>query len=83
MAGEILVLLLGVPAGYLIAWMARDELKEGRVWFRFLVIVSVISVIGFWIYGFDEGAWTLGFIGIVSVISLVKSFDKKWVRKKV
>jgi prepilin signal peptidase PulO-like enzyme (type II secretory pathway) len=82
MIGEILILLLGIPAGYLIAWLGRDELLAGRVWFRVLVIVSIIGVVGFYLYGFSASAWTMGFVGIVSVIGLVKSRDKKWTRKR-
>ena len=70
---EIIILILAVPVGYLIAWMARDELENGKKWFRILIIISVIGAIGFWLYGRRAEALTSGFIVIVSLISLLKS----------
>jgi hypothetical protein len=80
---EILLLVLAIPAGFWIAWLARDELVQGRKWFRILIIVSIIGIIGFWIYGFPYISFTMGFILIVSFISLAKSDDKKWVKRKL
>jgi len=72
---QIIILVLAIPMGFLIAWMAKDELIVGRKYFRILVILGIIGLIGFWIYGFKEIALTCGFIGIVSLVSYVKSFD--------
>ena len=80
---EIIILLLAIPFGFLIAWYARDELVAGEKWFRSLFVVSIIGVIGFWIYGFYVVSWTMGFIGIVSLVSLMKGKDKKWIRSKL
>jgi hypothetical protein len=41
----ILILLCGFPAGYFIAWLARDELAESRKWFFILAVLSAISII--------------------------------------
>ena len=80
---EIIVLLLAIPVGFLIAWMARDELIEGKRYFRFLIIFSILGVIGGWLYGRSVEALTFGFIGIVSLVSFIKSEDKKWTKKRV
>ncbi len=78
MISEIIILLLAIPSGYLIAWLARDELIVGRKWFRVLIILSII--VGIWFYLVDViyVSWTAGFIFIVSLISLMKSNDEKW-----
>jgi ABC-type Fe3+ transport system permease subunit len=70
---EIVILLLAVPVGFFIAWLTKEELRMGRKWFRILIVVSLIGIIGFWIYGVSYVSWTFGFIGIVSTISLVKA----------
>ena len=78
---EIIILLLGIPVGYLIAWLARDELVLGRRWFKILIILSFL--VGITSYFLDSIYITLTmvFIIIVSFISLIKSRDKRWIRK--
>ena len=80
---EIIILLLAIPSGYLIAWLARDELEDGKKWFRILIIVSIISGIWFYLIGLFYISLTSGFIFIVSLISLIKSKDKKWIKSKI
>ena len=70
---EILVLFLAIPVGYLIAWLAKDELASGKKYFRILIIISILGIIGFWIYDFSYISWTFSFIFIVSLISFVKA----------
>ncbi|MEK6844077.1 MAG: hypothetical protein AABX83_01480 [Nanoarchaeota archaeon] len=78
---EIIILLLAIPTGYLIAWLANDELVIGRKWFTALIIFSFLS--GFIFYFIDKIYITLTnvFIIVVAFISLMKSYDKKWIRK--
>ncbi len=79
----ILILVAGFPAGYLLAWLARDELLAGRKWFLFLSAVCLIAAI---VLTFIESSLklqiilTLFFTIIVSQIAMWKSYDKKWVR---
>jgi len=75
---EILIVLLAIPIGFLIAWNARDELKQGKEWFRVLMIASVIVGIWFYLTGDQYITWTSLFIFVTSLISLIKSEDKKW-----
>lgn len=77
---ELILFLLSIPVGFLIAWMARDELVKGRRWFRILIIASVVGVSWFWLLGMREISWTFGFILVISMIALVKSQDKKWTK---
>lgn len=70
---NLFLLLLAIPVGFLISWMAKEELKQGRRWFRILVIAGILGGIGFWIYGFIIESLTMFFICIVALVSLVKS----------
>lgn len=72
MITEIILLLLAIPTGLLVAWLAKDELKSGRKWFKALVIASLALTLFFWIFGFAYISLTLAFIAIVSLVSLVK-----------
>jgi hypothetical protein len=80
---EIVILALGIPAGYLLAWLGRDELVSGRKWFRVLIIVGILSGIWLFLVGERSGAWTSGFAVVVGLVSLVKSEDKKWTKQKI
>ncbi len=80
---EIILLLLAIPTGFLIAWLARDELVSGRKWFRVLIVVSVLVIIWSWLTSLIYIVWTMGFILIVALISLIKSKDRKWTRSKI
>jgi len=77
------ILLLGIPAGYLLAWLCRDELVDGRKWFKILSWISFILVILFLLIYRDVAViLTLVYICIISLISLYKSYDKRFVGKK-
>jgi len=77
---EIIILILAIPAGFLIAWLSRDELVSGRKYFRILMIISILGVIWFWLSGMNYISWTLAFVFVVSLVSLIKSEDKKWTK---
>ena len=70
---EILLLILAVPTGLLLAWLADDELKAGRKWFRVLFIASLAFAGLFFIYRIYYVTLTLVFISIASLISFLKS----------
>ena len=40
---EVLILILAIPTGFLIAWMAKDELIDGQKWFRALIILGLLG----------------------------------------
>ena len=82
MIEELIILALAIPSGYLIARLARDELVDGRKWFQILIILGIaVGTLAYFI-GYGYIGWTAGFMIIVSFISLIKSYDKKWIRKK-
>lgn len=80
---NILILVLAIPIGLLIAKMARDELVQGKPWFRILIIASIIAGIWFYLTGQTYITWTAGFAFVVALISLIKAEDKKWVRRRI
>ncbi|MCX8158995.1 MAG: hypothetical protein N3D20_01750 [Candidatus Pacearchaeota archaeon] len=80
---EIFVLISAIPIGYLIAYFANDELVAGRKWFKVLIVVALLM--GIWTYyaGLTFITLTCIFIIIVTIVSLIKSKDRKWTRKRV
>lgn len=79
---EIIVLAMAIPAGYLLAWLCKDELADGKKWFYWIVIFGVF--LGGWGILIDEkiAGYTCLFIAIAGFISLMKSKDKKWIGKR-
>jgi len=75
----ILILILAFPAGYLLAWLCKDELVQGRKWFKLLALISTILAVIFLFFNLTI-SFTLVFISIVSLISVAKSKDRKWVK---
>ena len=80
---QVILLILAIPVGYLIAWMARDELIAGRKWFRIIFIASIALSGLFWLLGNGYISISLVFIAIVVLISLIKSEDKRWTKKRI
>jgi len=78
----IVFLIVSVAAGYLIAWLSRDELVIGRKWFQGLVIASFIIGVGSFLFGYRSEMLVCLFILIVSWISYLKSKNKKWTKAK-
>ncbi|MBI2451902.1 hypothetical protein HYV50_02365 [Candidatus Pacearchaeota archaeon] len=80
---EIIILVLAFPAGYIIAWLCNDELVKGRKWFIFLIALSFIVEIISFVKNNLQIALTSLFIIIVSLISLFKSYDKKFIKRRI
>lgn len=79
---ELFIVLLSVPTGYLVSYMARDELIQGRKWFKAIIMIFVILGTWFFLTGKEHIAFTSLFIVIMAFISYVKSYDKKFISKK-
>lgn len=79
----IIVLVLAFPVGYLLAWLARDELVAGRRWFLLLAMISVLAVIPAVIFSAIKLPIILSlmFLIIICLICIWKGYDKKWVKK--
>ena len=66
----ILVLILGIPIGNFLARVTKDELKQGKKWFKLIVVLSLIlGLIGL-IISNDILMFTFLFIAIVTSRSL-------------
>ena len=78
-----IVILLGIPTGYLVAWLCRDELVEGRNWFKAIIFVAILIGIVMAIIGEYIILWTMLFIIIVTFVSLLKSRDRKWTKRRI
>ncbi len=75
----VIILILGFPIGYFLAWLCRDELKVGRKYFMILTIISFISGLALLFFSLGIG-FSLLFISIVTSVSYFKSKDKKFIR---
>jgi len=73
MTTDIFILVFAIPAGFLLSWLAKDELKEGKKWFKALFVISLILTLVFFVYGISYAALTSAFVAIVSLISMIKS----------
>jgi hypothetical protein len=77
------IILLAAPIGLLIAWWSRDELIAGRKWFKIIISLSIILGWGFALKGNFTLSLSFLFIVLFTFASLIKSYDKKWTRKKI
>ncbi len=77
----LLTLILAIPTGFIIAKLANDELIDG---FRYIKSLFVASFILMAISSFYNEVFTLsmGFICIVSYISTLLRFDKRWATER-
>ena len=80
---EILIFLSSIPAGLLIAWLARDELIDGRIYFKWLIFASFLLGIAFLFLIEYASSLTSLWITIISSVSLWKSYDKKWTKRRI
>jgi len=79
----IIILVLAFPAGYLLAYLARDELIAGRKWFMLLAVLSLVFSVILSLTNFSfkfPSILSLFFIVIISLMAMWKSHDKKWVK---
>jgi hypothetical protein len=68
----VALLILGFPIGNLLAKLTKEELKEGKKYFKILILFSLTSAVVFLILGNDALLFAFLFIAIVTSRSLVK-----------
>ena len=68
----VLVLILGIPIGNFLAKKTKEELKDGKKWFKLLIVLSLIGGFIGLIIGNDTILFTFFFIAIVTSRSLKK-----------
>ncbi len=75
----ILIIFFAIPAGYLLAYLTKDELEKGRKWF--ILIISIFFIISLISLFFSKIISIFSiFVCLVTLISLYKSYEK--IRKK-
>jgi uncharacterized protein YneF (UPF0154 family) len=72
----IVFLIIGWFAGGFLARVTKEELKEGRKWFRLIVFISLIGMITGLILGNDVLMFSFAFIALVTSRSLGKTKKK-------
>lgn len=77
----LLILILAIPTGFVIAKLAHDELIDGFNYVKVLCETSFLLVMIFSFYN-EVITVSLGFICIVSYISVIKRYDKRWAVKR-
>ncbi len=77
----IIIALSGYPIGLLIAHLTKEELEEGKKWFRLIILTCVIAIIISVILAEKEVLFFLilsfVFILLIALASLVKSSSIK------
>lgn len=73
--------MLAVPTGFVIAKLAHDELIQGFVYIKALTIISFV-LMGIFSFYNEVITVSLGFISIVSYISVIKRYDKRWAKER-
>ena len=68
----IVILALGIPIGNYLAKITKEELKEGSIWFKIIIVFSIIGAVIGLIFKNDVLLFSLLFIAIVTSRSLVK-----------
>lgn len=77
---NILVLLTSIPAGYFLAWLCKDELVDGRKWFKLIIYcLFIILVLLLIFYRNINVLLTVAYMIIVVFVALFLGKDKKFV----
>lgn len=82
---SIALLLSALPLGYLLAWLTREELVQGRPAFALIIAASIVIITALLFFGININLklsliFSLLFIFIASFVSIWKSYDKKFVK---
>jgi len=76
-----LILASAFPVGFLLAYLCREELVPGRKWFK-MISWACLAVIFILLVAYRDYSviLTLAYISIISLVSVHKSFDRKFVK---
>lgn len=66
----ILLLLLGIPIGNVLARLTKEELNQGKIYFKAIVVLSLVGVLVGLIFRNDIILFSFAFIAIVTSRSL-------------
>lgn len=76
----VLAVFLGLISGWVVAFLCKDELVKGREWFRRVFVFGIVLCVWFALTGKYVSSSSFLFLGIVGILSYIKSFDKKFVK---
>jgi Na+/H+ antiporter NhaC len=68
----VLILLTAIPAGLLVAWLTKEELRDGRKWFKAIVTASLAGCIVSLFFKNYVIMLTFAYIAIATAMSLKK-----------
>jgi FtsH-binding integral membrane protein len=72
-----LIIASAFPAGYLLAYLCKDELKGGRNYFRAIAWACLFGILVMLFLAENYSViLTLAYVSIVSLISVEKSYDQ-------
>jgi hypothetical protein len=68
----VLILLTAIPAGLLVAWLTKEELRAGKKWFKMIIALSLAGSVIFLFLKNEVVTLTLMYMAIVSYMSIRK-----------
>ena len=72
----ILVVALGFLIGNFLAKETEEELKDGQIWFKLIILFSLVGVLVGLVMGNDVLLFTFAFISVVTSRSLISKKRK-------
>jgi len=79
---NIFLLITAIPVGYFLAWLCKDELVDGRKWFKIILVCLFVCLVLFLIFFRNMNAiLSVSYMIIVTFIAFMKGQDKKFVGK--
>lgn len=76
------VLILAFPIGTLLARKTKEELKEGRKWFKIIIYIGMIGGVSGLLIGNDVLMFSFFFIALVTSRSLKNGKNRKKIQRK-
>ncbi len=73
----LLVLILGIPIGNFLAKYTKEELKDGKSWFKLIIFIGLVGGVAGLIIGNDAIMFSFLFIAIVTSRSLRRKGKRK------
>jgi F0F1-type ATP synthase membrane subunit c/vacuolar-type H+-ATPase subunit K len=68
----IVMLILGIPVGNFLAKITKEELRQGKKWFKLLIVICSISAVVSLFFKNDILFFSFLFIAVVTSRSLKK-----------
>jgi len=79
---NILILLTAIPAGYVLAWLCKDELVDGRKWFKIILECLFAALIFLLFLSKNVNAiLAVVYMIIVTFIAIFLSKDKRFLKR--